>query len=497
MVGCGVSDTSKLPQAKKKQGHGTVHILAVNDMHANIDNFPRLAFIVDSLRKIDPKMLLVSAGDNHTGNPINDRYTPKGLPMITLMNALRFDFSAVGNHEFDTGKGFGTLTHKAKFDFICANVVPLKSSDTHIKPYKLIQMPNGLTLAFTSLLAINSQGIPDSHPLNVKNYQFFDPQTVAKRMLGLTSAADALIFVNHLGIEGDGPLAKALPKGKVPLIIGGHSHTLIDKELRVNGTLITQAGARLQYATWITLTVMPNGSTKTEAKLIPVGRDGKVKPDIKMMVDKYNDDPKMKEVVGKAETAFETKEQIGFLMADALKEHTGADITLVNPGGVRSNKLMPGMITMKDIYTIDPFDNDAMILSLTGQEIKDFYLTAWPRDDYMPLFGAGLFAYYILNNEGKLDDVELFLTPEVAPLEMNKHYKVAMNSYMVKAYPITKDKMAQNVGMKTADILAQYLRKIHITPDYDGITRVRTITRNPFIILKSKTDDATATVMAL
>ena len=92
-------------------------------MHATIDNFPKLAYIVDSLHAIYPDMLLIAAGDNQTGNPVNDQYPEKGLPMIELMNAVGFDLSAVGNHEFDSRpKGFSNLTHKADFDFICANM---------------------------------------------------------------------------------------------------------------------------------------------------------------------------------------------------------------------------------------------------------------------------------------------------------------------------------------------------------------------------------------
>ena len=56
--------------AKEKQ----VTILSVNDMHATIGNFPKLAAIVDSLRAIYPSLLIFSAGDNCTGNPYDDMY---------------------------------------------------------------------------------------------------------------------------------------------------------------------------------------------------------------------------------------------------------------------------------------------------------------------------------------------------------------------------------------------------------------------------------------
>ena len=148
-------------------------IFAVNDMHATIDNFPKLAYIVDSLQTIYPDMLLVSAGDNQTGNPVNDQYPEKGLPMIDLMNATGFDLSATGNHEFDSHpEGFKNLVNKADFSFICANVSTDLSLNMKVNPYKIITLPNGLKLAFLGLLQINQNGIPDTHPDNSKGFTF-------------------------------------------------------------------------------------------------------------------------------------------------------------------------------------------------------------------------------------------------------------------------------------------------------------------------------------
>ena len=171
MAGCGSSRKVDGTIADRP-----VTILAVNDMHAAIDNFPRFAFMIDSLRAIYPDMLLISGGDNQTGGPVNDQYQPKGYPMIALMNAVGFDFSVVGNHEFDTSQeGLATLLDSAQFDFICANATPPQGSKIKFKPYKFITMPNGAKLAFTSVLDINKTGIPDSHPGNVIAFRFDNP----------------------------------------------------------------------------------------------------------------------------------------------------------------------------------------------------------------------------------------------------------------------------------------------------------------------------------
>lgn len=65
-----------------------IHILATNDMHASIEYFPQLAAIVDSLRGIDPGLLVFSAGDNRTGNPMNDQYEIPSYPIVALMNLV-------------------------------------------------------------------------------------------------------------------------------------------------------------------------------------------------------------------------------------------------------------------------------------------------------------------------------------------------------------------------------------------------------------------------
>lgn len=134
LMGCSISQKIKVADLPKTR---TIEILAVNDMHAAIDNFPRFAFMIDSLRDIYPNLLLVSGGDNQTGNPANDQYSEKGMPIIELMNAVNFDLSAVGNHEFDSRlAGFEYITQQAKFDFLNANMIIPEDANFRIIPYK-------------------------------------------------------------------------------------------------------------------------------------------------------------------------------------------------------------------------------------------------------------------------------------------------------------------------------------------------------------------------
>ena len=115
-------------------------ILSVNDMHSHIENMPKLAYIADSLRNLYPELLIVSAGDNRTGNAYNDKYPEHpNLPMINLMNQIGFEVSALGNHEFDGNiDGIRYFVKTAHFPLICANTFFTGYPDLKLSPYVTI-----------------------------------------------------------------------------------------------------------------------------------------------------------------------------------------------------------------------------------------------------------------------------------------------------------------------------------------------------------------------
>ena len=87
-------------------GERRVVIVSTNDIHSSIDNFPRLATLVEELRAAEgaDRVLLVDAGDRWTGNPFVDLASPPLYPIVELMNELGYDVATLGNHEFDWGQ---------------------------------------------------------------------------------------------------------------------------------------------------------------------------------------------------------------------------------------------------------------------------------------------------------------------------------------------------------------------------------------------------------
>jgi len=447
-------------------------IFSVNDMHAAIDNFPKLAWITDSLRNIYPDVLLIAAGDNQTGNPINDQYPEKGFPVIDLMNTVRFSLSAVGNHEFDTGpEGFANLVSKANFSFICANVSGGGQHAVKISPYKIITLPNGLKVAFLGLLQLGQNGIPDSHPDNVRNFVFRSPYETAPEYLWLKDSSDIFIALTHLGFEEDVRLAETMPAG-IDLIIGGHSHTRVGKEQIHNGIMITQAENKLKYGTLIKLTVSSDGKVSRSMQLIDIRNSKKENPEIRAIVDRYNDNPVLNQVIATATDDFSSYEELGYLMADAQRAAAGADIALMNPGGVRIDQLPKGPVTIKNVYQLDPFGNELVVTKLTGGEIFSLLRAAWPVDDKSPLYTSGITTETRVNDQGDPEEIKI-LTGEGIPLDMNRIYTVAMNSYMTQVYKYDHADPGQSLFFTTADALIRYLKQEGNIRSYRGEKRVR------------------------
>jgi 5'-nucleotidase len=192
------------------------------------------------------------------------------------------------------------------------------------------------------------------------------------------------------------------------------------------------------------------------------------------MVDKYNDNPVLNEVIATASDDFSTYEELGYLMADAQREAAGADIALMNPGGVRIDRLDKGPVTIKNVYQLDPFGNELVVTKLTGEEIYALMRTALPVDDKSPLYPSGVRTEVKVDTEGNLAEIAI-LTENGIPLEMNRIYTVAMNSYMTQVYKYEHSDPGQSLFITTADALIRYLKSHNPVRSYRGESRIHVL----------------------
>ena len=172
------------------QDRKEVHILSINDPHAAIEQLPRLGFVADSLRAFYPDLLILSAGDNRSGDPINDMFEIPAYPMVALMNQVGFHATVVGNHEFDSNQyGLARLIDLGTFSTLCANMEPDPKFKMHIKPYQIFDV-GGVSVGVLGITALGSMGTPESHPMRMTDIKFFDPLETIKKYAFLREKCD-------------------------------------------------------------------------------------------------------------------------------------------------------------------------------------------------------------------------------------------------------------------------------------------------------------------
>ncbi len=453
-------DSSVTKEAPADATEAEIVILSVNDMHSNIDLFPKFATLVDSLRAIYPDMLLFSAGDNRTGNPVNDQYNPVNYPMITLMNTVGFDLSAVGNHEWD-----GNIVNlqydieRADFPFICANVFIPKDVDLDILPMQHFEQ-QGVKIGVVGLIEVRHGDIPGAHPDNLKQVSFKRPEVVLPDYKYLRNENDVVLLLSHCGFEDDVELAQANPW--LDAIIGGHSHTLVDHPSETNGVVITQSGSHLKYATLLKIKVKDHKVVGKETVVLNVNARREEKPEVKAMLDEFNDAPALNEALAVATTKFENPEELGSMLCDALCEISGADFAFQNTGGIRVTHLKKGPITVKDVYSIDPFNNEVVVYQMTGEQVKKFILNNYRKNGGYPSYVSGM--TYKVSDDGR----NVWVNGD--GFSTNKVYKVAFNSFIASTVNIESVDEGESMFMTSEEMLIEFLKR-HKTVDYQGVVR--------------------------
>jgi 5'-nucleotidase len=444
-----------------------ITILAVNDMHAAIDRFPKFVALVDSMRTIYPDLLLISAGDNRTGNPVNDMH-PDSYPVVELMNRSGFNLSLVGNHEFDGDiYGMRSMINNSNFRYICANMVAPDSLRLHVEPYKFFET-DGIRIGILGLLQLGANGLPDSHPDKVRNITFRPAKEVANQYMWLRNQSDVFIMLVHELHSECVLLANLYPSADV--LISGHSHRRIDTTEIHNGVLLTQADSQLRYVTHITIQLTDGQITKKESRLLDVNAFSRLDADVQAMVDEYNNNEALRRVLTQAITDFEIKEELGNMMTDAIRVETGADIALQNPGGVRFRTFPKGAITIHDIYRLDPFNNEIVEFYLTGEEVLRLIKAAHIAENKQPPYVSGITYEVELDNQRNITNLQVKLE-DGSPLNLQRSYKVVLNSYLAAVSQFEKTDPGKLLFRTNTEVIVEHLEK-QPAVDYQGVKRV-------------------------
>ncbi|MCX5812817.1 MAG: 5'-nucleotidase C-terminal domain-containing protein [Proteobacteria bacterium] len=427
-----------------------IRLLYINDFHGFAQTYKPygsdeyaggiayLAWLAGQLRKEKPTLFL-AAGDMIQGNNWANLF--QGKSVIELMNEMKFDAMVVGNHEFDFGqKALRERIEEAKFPVLGANVEtdrqsPVKVELPTLQPYVLKEL-NNIKIA---IIGITTEEMPIvTHPKNVTGLKFLSQVgTAEKYVKELRNKVDLIVVLSHIGYHQDMVLAERVKD--IDIIVGGHSHTKVERPALVGKTVILQAWEHAKVLGVLDVTVTDGKMTGVKNKLVDIKPTQLNKDDtVASIVDKYSNKvgALLQEVIGETEVDLDRKNvrsaetNFGNFVADIIRQTSGAQTAIINGGSIRTS-IKKGVITADDIYTALPFDNYIIAFTLTGKQIRETleYAISSIKEGggRFPQLSGITFSYVDSeDNPPKIKDI--FIAG--MPLEPDKHYTVGTNDFL-------------------------------------------------------------------
>ncbi len=381
----------------------------------------RAGKLIKMLRNKYPESLLIDCGDIFQGAFINDNFN--GKPIIRIMNLLNYDMLLPGNHDF----GFGATNLKdlcIDSDFYTIGTNIQSQNCNFIYPYRIYNI-DGMKLGFVAALTPTTNMSVEGNKM--EDTIVLSPDEVLPYYIELLKkkGVDKIILLSHNGLEEDKILAD---KYSPDFILGGHSHSTTTIEEKVGKTIIVHPGSHYDHIGHLKIT--NNGY---RFHLYPVDDRFIVKdPQIEELVQHYKEivDAKLDKVIAyNAEMIKPSREieysDLFYYLNKTLEKAADCDFAQINNSGIR-DVLPEGEITVRTIYNILPFGNQAWIVKVKGQDI--------------------------------IDDSWIIKYKDIDP---NKVYKVIINSYLGEKNDTFREKSLEKIELKDTirDVIVNYLEK--------------------------------------
>ncbi len=372
----------------------TLTLLHSNDLHGDFlaekvdekltGGVSMLSGYISKTRKEEKNVLYAISGDMFKGSLIDQEY--RGISTIEIMNLLAPDVVTLGNHEVDYGLAHLLFLEKcAKFPIINANMFLTSNNTRLFNSHKIIEI-DGMKIMFIGILTEDVLEYTRNEKLISTLVGIKDAAEEVGRicMAYQTVDIDLTVLLTHIGWENDQKLAAQLdPDWGVDLIIGGHSHTLIDKPAEVNGIPIVQAAVGTDQIGRFDLVIDTDTNSIDSYKwqLIPITADNCPRDmELEKVVENYKSitDAVYEQVLTRLDGVYtqfrrNRDSQLGHLFTDIVKEGTGVDIVFISSGAIRGQQLGE-VVTKGDLRKVFPYDNKVVEFKLTGKQLREALL---------------------------------------------------------------------------------------------------------------------------
>ena len=472
-------------------------ILHSNDLHGDfmakevnkelLGGISMLSGYINKVRHEEENVIYTISGDMFRGSIIDSEY--KGMSTIEIMNMLTPDVVTLGNHEVDYGLAHLLFIEKcAQFPIINANMY-ITTNGVRLFKSHIIKEIGGMKVLFIGLL---TEEVLHSTKQDRIIGSFVNVNEAAVEVGKICNAfrtedIDFTVLLTHIGFEADIELAKVLdPRWGVDVIIGGHSHTFLEKPEIVNGIPIVQAACGTNQIGRFDIMVNTDNNCidSYEWKLIPIDDDYCPRDlALEEVIEKYKTqtDKKYKRIITRLADKYthpsrEQETTLGKLISDAFKDALGLDIMMVGSGSIRAQEMGP-IVLLEDLLQVFPYSDEVYRITVTGEQLKRMI-------KYSLRTGAlkGLTEFYQYSRGFEInfdyDEQKLIsLSLNGEPIDDNKCYNVGITSFHyqnlkefldISVEEVSKNKEPKVLATKSADVLEEYFSKqelVKVAPD--------------------------------
>lgn len=377
-------------------------ILHTNDLHGSVDaglaepsaGFAHVKALKDYRQGQFAGVLLLDGGDTLHGRA-EVHPSQGGIPM-EMMVAAGYDAMVPGNHDFNYGKDQLLRLHKRYgLPIVAANILMTASRQSFLPPSLVVEV-GGWKVGLFGIASLET--ITKASPRHIAGLCLVDPVLAGREAVAKLRAqgVDVVVCLSHLGMDKVGPIQDnhlARQVDGIDVIIGGHSHSVLEEGLWEGTTLICQAGSYFSHVGEVRIGRDETGRLRQKAVLHTNDAMRTVRPhvDILHRIEDLGLGGQAKgtsplgeipaPLIGDRLTVRTQETNFGRLMADLIREETGADFAMMNGGGIRAG-VSQGPVTKSDVKRAFPFTNYSVLLEVSGKdlvEVLEYGLAAYPQ----------------------------------------------------------------------------------------------------------------------
>ncbi|MEG0177219.1 bifunctional metallophosphatase/5'-nucleotidase [Anaerorhabdus sp.] len=410
-----------------------MRLFHTNDIHSEYENMGRLATFLRENKKAND--LYIDAGD------ISDLKSlmvigSKGLVSARFMNELNVDAVAVGNNESELGKEW--LENMAgAMPLVCCNLKTTENEDIkNLLPSKII------TKDGTRFLIVGTSPFY-SADLREGAYNFFleldglktiDPIiAIQKEIKRNHGNYDICILASHSGIETDEYIAKSVEG--IDILVGGHSHSLIEQPLVINNTIMIQARAYAEFVGCLDLTIQDNKIIDYKYSLNTLNKF-RQDEDFQMLLEECNENAieQLNEPIATIEElAFDLTHECRLInfICDALYLMHPCDLAIMYNG--IANYTLVGDISKIELIDCLPSKLNPTLVHVSGKQIRDAFELSFDENYCMqsgkgPGFRGDKLGTLSFSHNVSIVDSKLYINNEL--LDDDKEYSVMLDDYL-------------------------------------------------------------------